>query len=178
MSGFKMFWCICYWNMTQRATFLSQGLNAAFPFSRRGSNSGNPNTRLQSCSKHTSKGGIIACLNKSEPKCAEAAEELSLTHFPPAITCWPFIFIRSGKFPSPFPHFLKCLFKKKKKTPLGWTRMTSLYLYPHSFGGVTDLRLPVSDKAFCFGLGLQAPRSLWSVFENTSLKCYGEVAPY
>lgn len=167
-----MFWCICFWNMTQRATFLSQGLNAAFPFARRGSNSGNPNTRLQSCSKHTSKGGIIACLNKSEPKCAEAALRAEPDSLPACYHLLTLYLYQEWEIPS---HFLKW---EAKKNPLGWTCMTSLYLHPHSCGGVTALRLPVSDKAICFGLGLQALRSLWSVFENTSLKCYGEVAPY
>lgn len=169
-----MFCCICYWNMTQRATFLSQRQNAAFPFGRRGSNSGNPNTRLQSCSKHTSKGGIIACLNKSEPKCAEAAEELSLTHSPPAITCRPFI--RSGKFPSLFLIFWNGCFKKKTHSD-GHVWHHCIYTHAH-LGEWQSSDCQFLTRHFVLVWVYRLPRSLWSVFENTSLKCYGEVAPY
>lgn len=54
---------------------------------------------------------IIACFNKSQPKCAESAE--ALTHFPDAISC--FSFIRKGNFP--FCYFSKMLVFKN---PLSW----------------------------------------------------------
>lgn len=63
----------------------------------------NPGIAFSNEGKTPANKHVNACLNKSEPKCAQAAD--ALTHFPDAISCLSFI--SEGNFPS--HHFTKTL---------------------------------------------------------------------